>query len=76
MNINESYAKSQPSPDEVIEAMKSVLFEMVIEPMQKELNIDDFKVLDMIGETLKGIAEKATAYDHLNKTGLDQNYKN
>ena len=76
MNINESYAKSQPSPDEVMEAMQSVLFEMVIEPMQKELNIDDFKALDMIGETLKGIAEKATAYDHLNKTGLDQNYKN
>ena len=76
MNINESYAKSQPSPDEVMEAMQSVLFEMVIEPMQKELNIDDFKVLDMIGETLKAIAEKATAYDHLNKTGLDQNYKN
>jgi hypothetical protein len=49
---------------------------MVIEPMQKELNIDDFKVLDMIGETLKAIAEKATAYETLNKTGLDQNYKN
>ena len=76
MNINEPYAKSQPSPDEVMEAMQSVLFEMVIEPMQKELDIDDFKALDVIGETLSAIAEKATAYDHLNKTGLDQNYKN
>jgi uncharacterized protein Yka (UPF0111/DUF47 family) len=76
MNINESYAKSQSSPDEVMDAIQSVLFEMVIEPMQKKLNIDDFKALDMIGETLKAIAEKATAYDHLNKTGLDQNYKN
>ena len=76
MNINESYTKSQPSPDEVMEAMQSVLFEMVIEPMQKELNLADFKVLDMIGETLGDIAKKATAYETLNKTGLDQNYKN
>lgn len=76
MNINESYTKSQPSPDEVMEAMQSVLFEMLIKPMQKQLNIDDFKALDTIGLTLKDIAEKATAYEHINKTGLDQNYKN
>ena len=76
MNINESYTKSQPSPDEVMEAMQSVLFEMLIKPMQKQLNIDDFKALDTIGLTLKDIAEKATAYEYINKTGLDQNYKN
>lgn len=76
MNINESYTKSQPSPDEVMEAMQSVLFEMLIKPMQKQLNIDDFKTLDTIGLTLKDIAEKATAYEYINKTGLDQNYKN
>ena len=76
MNINEPYAKSQSSPDEVMDAIQSVLSEMVIEPMQKELNIDDFKVLNMIGETLKGIAEKATAYEHLNETNLEINYRN
>jgi hypothetical protein len=76
MNINESYAKSQPSPDEVMEAMQSVLFEMVIEPMQKELNIEDLEVLGVIGATLKGIAKKATAYEHLNETNLEINYRN
>tara|TARA_R110001592_G_scaffold160695_1_gene392923 strand:+ start:622 stop:852 length:231 start_codon:yes stop_codon:yes gene_type:complete len=76
MNINDDYQEESPSSEQVMQAMQSVLFDMVIEPMQEKLNIDDFKVLDMIGETLKGIAEKATAYDHLNKTGLDQNYKN
>jgi len=56
--------------------MQSVLFEMVIEPMQKELNIEDLEVLGVIGATLKGIAKKATAYEHLNETNLEINYRN
>ena len=76
MNINESYTKSLPCANKVMEEMQGILFEMVIEPMQKELNLDDLKVLDMIGETLGVIAKHATAYETLNKTGLDQNYKN
>jgi hypothetical protein len=30
----------------------------------------------MIGETLKAISEKATAYEHLNETNLEINYRN
>jgi hypothetical protein len=76
MNINEDYQEESPSSEQVMQAMQSVLFAMVIEPMQEKLNIDDFKVLDMIGETLKAISEKATAYEHLNETNLEINYRN
>ena len=76
MNINEDYQEGSPSSEQVMQAMQSVLFNMVIEPMQEKLNIDDFKVLDMIGETLKAISEKATAYEHLNETNLEINYRN
>jgi|TARA_B110000305_G_scaffold214805_1_gene251822 hypothetical protein len=76
MNINDDYQEESPSSEQVMQAMQSVLFDMVIEPMQEKLNIDDFKVLDMIGETLKAISEKATAYEHLNETNLEINYRN
>ena len=76
MNINEDYQEESPSSEQVMQAMQSVLFDMVIEPMQEKLNINDFKVLDMIGETLKAISEKATAYEHLNETNLEINYRN
>ena len=76
MNINDDYQEESPSSEQVMQAMQSVLFNMVIEPMQEKLNIDDFKVLDMIGETLKAISEKATAYEHLNETNLEINYRN
>ena len=76
MNINDDYQEESPSSEQVMQAMQSVLFDMVIEPMQEKLNIDDFKILDMIGETLKAISEKATAYEHLNETNLEINYRN
>tara|TARA_B110000495_G_scaffold116255_1_gene100810 strand:+ start:334 stop:564 length:231 start_codon:yes stop_codon:yes gene_type:complete len=76
MNINEDYQEESPSSEEVMKIMQDMLFDMVIEPMQKKLNIDDLEVLGVIGATLKGIAEKATAYEHLNETNLEINYRN
>ena len=76
MNINKDYQEESPSSEEVMQAMQSVLFDMVIEPMQKKLNIEDLEVLRTIGATLKGIAEKATAYELLSQKDSYQYYRN
>lgn len=77
MNINPDYENQDvPSSSEVIEGVQYILYNMLIEPMQKELSLNDVELLSEIGGVLKSVAEKATAYEQLNKTTLDKNYRN
>ncbi len=77
MNINPDYENQHiPSSSEVIEGVQHILYNMLIEPMQKELSLNDVELLSKIGDALKSVAEKATAYEQLNKTTLDKNYRN
>lgn len=77
MNINPEYENQHiPSSSEVIEGVQYILYNMLIEPMQKELSLNDVELLSKIGDALKSVAEKATAYEQLNKTTLDKNYRN
>ena len=77
MNINPDYENQDiPSSSEVIEGVQYILYNMLIEPMQKELSLNDVELLSKIGDALKSVAEKATAYEQLNKTTLDKNYRN
>tara|TARA_R110002020_G_scaffold180152_7_gene374336 strand:+ start:6712 stop:6945 length:234 start_codon:yes stop_codon:yes gene_type:complete len=77
MNINPDYENQDvPSSSEVIEGVQHILYNMLIEPMQKELSLNDVELLSKIGDALKSVAEKATAYEQLNKTTLDKNYRN
>lgn len=77
MNINPDYENQDiPSSSEVIEGVQHILYNMLIEPMHKELSLDDVEILSKIGDALKSVAEKATAYEQLNKTTLDKNYRN
>ena len=77
MKINPEYNNQhQPSSSEIMEGIQGIIYDMLIEPMQKKLNLDDITLLGKVGEALEGVAEKATAYEHLNKTSLDKNYRN
>ena len=77
MNINPDYENQDvPSSSEVIEGVQHILYNMLIEPMQKELSLNDVELLSKVGDALKSVAEKATAYEQLNKTTLDKNYRN
>ena len=77
MNINPDYENQDvPSSSEVIEGVQHILYNMLIEPMQKELSLNDVELLSKIGDALKSVAEKATAYEQLNKGTLDKNYRN
>jgi hypothetical protein len=77
MNINPDYENQDiPSSSEVIEGVQYILYNMLIEPMQKELSLNDVELLSKVGDALKSVAEKATAYEQLNKTTLDKNYRN
>ena len=77
MKINTEYNNQhQPSSSEIMEGIQGIIYDMLIEPMQKKLNLDDITLLGKVGEALEDVAQKATAYEHLNKTSLDKNYRN
>jgi hypothetical protein len=77
MNINPDYENQHiPSSSEVMEGVQHIIYNMLIEPMQKKLDLEDIEVLGKIGDALQSVAEKATAYEQLNEGTLDKNYRN
>ena len=77
MNINPNYQNQHiPSSSELMEGIQGIIYNMLIEPMQKKLDLEDVEILSKVGDALQSVAEKATAYEQLNKATLDKNYRN
>lgn len=77
MNINPSYQnKHIVNSCEVMADIQGIIYDMLIEPMQEKLNDHELNLLSKIAEVLESVAEKATAYEQLNKGTLNKNYRN
>jgi|11_taG_2_1085331.scaffolds.fasta_scaffold96538_1 hypothetical protein len=77
MNINPDYENQHiPSSSEVMDGIQGIIYNMLIKPMQKKLDLEDIEVLGKVGDVLQSVAEKATAYERLNEGTLDKNYRN
>jgi len=77
MNINPNYQNQHiPSSSELMEGIQGIIYNILIEPMQKKLNLEDVEILSKVGDALQSVAEKATAYEQLNKGTLGKNYRN
>lgn len=64
MNINPDYKNQHiPSSSEVMEGVQHIIYNMLIEPMQGELSLEDIEVLGKIGDALQSVAEKATRWE-------------
>jgi hypothetical protein len=77
MNINPDYENQHiPSSSEVMDGIQGIIYNMLIKPMQKKLDLEDIEVLGKVGDFLQSVAKKATAYEQLNEGTLDKNYRN
>ena len=54
-----------PHAEDIMEQSMSIIFDMVIDPMQENLDADDMQTLGIIGVAFKLIAEKAHAYEKI-----------
>ena len=77
MNINPDYENQHvATSSDAMEEIQKIIYNMLIKPMQEKLDLEDIEILGTVGDALKIVAEKATAYEQLNKTTLDKNYRN
>ena len=51
--------------ESIMEQSMSILFDMVIDPMQENLDADDMQTIGVIGVAFKLMAEKAHAYEKI-----------
>ena len=51
--------------ESIMEQSMSILFDMVINPMQENLDVDDLQTIGIIGVAFKIMAEKAHAYEKI-----------
>tara|TARA_B100000497_G_C7650894_1_gene391600 strand:- start:219 stop:473 length:255 start_codon:yes stop_codon:yes gene_type:complete len=64
MNINPDYKNQHiPSSSEVMEGVQHIIYNMLIEPMQGKLSLEDLEFLGSVGEQLQGIAKKASLWE-------------
>ena len=79
MNINSDYQSDlNLDAETAMEMCMDALYEMVINPAIKNdsLSEDQQVMLSVIGVTLKAIAEKASAYEKLQKVSWEKNHFN
>jgi len=62
---NQDSSDSELNSESIMEQSMSILFDMVINPMQENLDTDDLQTLGLIGVAFKIMAEKAHAYEKL-----------
>ncbi len=62
---NQDSSDSDLNSESIMEQSMSILFDMVINPMQEKLDVDDLKTLGLIGIAFQIMAEKAHAYEKL-----------
>ena len=49
----------------IMDSAMGMLYDMVIDPMEEKLNVNDLKTISLIGVAFKIMAEKAHAYEKL-----------
>ena len=77
MNINPEFQSDSKFNAEItMEICMSAIFEIALQPAIKkgEISEIDQELLDMIGMTLKGIAQKAKAYEELEGNSNQKNH--
>lgn len=77
MNINPDFqSDSELNAETAMEICMSAIFEIALEPAIKkgEVSEIDQELLDMVGMTLKGIAQKAKAYEELQDRANEGNH--
>lgn len=77
MNINPDFqSDSELNAETAMEICMSAIFEIALEPAIKkgEVSEIDQELLDMVGMTLKGIAQKAKAYEELQDRANEENH--
>ena len=80
MNINPEFqSDSELNAETMMEMCMSAIFDIVLEPAMKkgEVSESDQELLAMIGMTVKGIAQKAKAYEELcNQSDKKNHFRN
>tara|TARA_Y100000592_G_C5443358_1_gene304630 strand:+ start:1221 stop:1463 length:243 start_codon:yes stop_codon:yes gene_type:complete len=77
MNINPDFqSDSELNAETAMEICMSAIFEIALEPAIKkgEVSEIDQELLDAVGMTLKGIAQKAKAYEELQGRANEGNH--
>ena len=77
MNINNDY--DHPffrNPSEEMDRIQSIIYNMLIKPNLKKLNLEEAETLSEVGSALQIIAKKATAYECLSQKDSYQYYRN
>ena len=62
---NQDPQDSALDSESIMEQSMSILFDMVINPMQEKLDVEDLQTLGLIGVAFKIMAEKAHAYEKI-----------
>ena len=62
---NQDSQDSALDSESIMEQSMSILFDMVINPMQEKLDVEDLQTLGLIGVAFKIMAEKAHAYEKI-----------
>lgn len=62
---NQDSQDSALDSESIMEESMSILFDMVINPMQEKLDVEDLQTLGLIGVAFKIMAEKAHAYEKI-----------
>ena len=62
---NQDSQDSVANSEDIMEQSMAMLFDMVINPMQEKLDVDDLQTLGLIGVAFKIMAEKAHAYEKM-----------
>ena len=60
----------------VVSQVMDALWDMVIEPMEQNLNDHDKQLLSLMGVTLKLVAQKARLYEEMSQGNLPENFLN
>ncbi len=57
--------QSEINSENIMESAMGILYDMVIDPMESKLDVDDLQTIGLIGVAFKIMAEKAHAYEKL-----------
>ena len=79
MIINDDSAENEtPHAIEAMESCMDAISGLLLEPALDEdrIEVEDAKILALVGQTLKEIARRAYAYEQIQKGELSDDYRN
>jgi hypothetical protein len=62
---NQDSQDSEINSETIMDSAMGMLYDMVIDPMEGKLDVNDLNTISLIGVTFKIMAEKAHAYEKL-----------